>query len=94
MSVHAWISFTLLSKLPLLIQIYCVHYQNAERQYIISVDKCSFYHLKGIQLPLLFEVCTGLGPVDALKVQVHLLSEGPTRGLGVCLTSLSMHFCS
>ena len=26
------------------------------------------------------------------RVQVHLLSEGPTRGLGVCLTCQSMHF--
>ena len=28
------------------------------------------------------------------RVQVHSLSERPTRGLGVCLTSQSMHFRS
>ena len=32
-------------------------------------DKYSFYHFRGILLPLLFEVCTGAGPVDALEVQ-------------------------
>ena len=53
-----------------------------------------------------FKVCTGAGPVDALKVQslnsntkvskvqVHLLSEGPTRGLGVRLICWLMHFHS
>ena len=51
--------------------------------------------LGGILLPVFFEACTGAGPVDALKVQssnsntkvskvqVHSLSEGPTRSLGV-----------
>ena len=55
------------------------------------MDKCSFYCLRGILLPLLFEVCTGANPVDALevqssnsntkvsRVQVHPLSEGVTR---------------
>ena len=50
--------------------------------------------------------CTGAGPWGALEVQssnlntkvsrgqVHLLSEGPTRGLGVRLTCQSMHFHS
>ena len=61
---------------------------------VITADKYSFYHLKGILLPLLFEVCTGAGLVDALKVQssnsntkvrrvqIHSLSEGLTRDLG------------
>ena len=73
---------------------------------VISADKYSFYRLRGILLPVLFEVCTGAGPVDALKVQssnsntkissvqVHSLSEGLTRGLGVCLISQLMHFRS
>ena len=37
---------------------------------VITADKNSFYRLKGIPLPLLFEVCTGTGLVDALKVQI------------------------
>ena len=57
-------------------------------------------------LPVFFNVCTSAGPVDALKVQssnsntkvsriqVHSLSEGPTRGLCVRLTCRSMHFRS
>ena len=73
---------------------------------VITAEKNSFYRLKGIPLPLLFEVCTGAGLVDALKVQIsnsnakvsrvqiHSLSEGLTRGLGVRLTSQSMHFRS
>ena len=64
------------------------------------------YRLRGILLPLLFEVCTGAGPVDALevqssnsntkvsRVQVHSQSEGTTRSFGVRLTSQSMHFRS
>ena len=65
-----------------------------------------FFILRGILLPVFFNVCTSAGPVDALilqssnsstkvsRVQVHSLSEGPTRGLGVRLTCQSMHFCS
>ena len=57
---------------------------------VITADKYSFYHLRSI----LLDVCTGADPVDALevqslnsntqvsRVQVHSLSEGPTRGLG------------
>ena len=59
---------------------------------VITVDKCSFFH-RGMVLPVF---CTSAGPMDALKVQgsnsntkvsrvqVHSLSEGPTRGLGSC----------
>ena len=36
---------------------------------VISVDRYSFYRLRGILPPLLFEVCTDAGPVDALEVQ-------------------------
>ena len=36
---------------------------------VITAEKYSFYHLRSILLPLLIEVCTGAGPVDALKVQ-------------------------
>jgi len=75
---------------------------------VITVDRHSFCRLRGILLPLLFEVCIYVGAslVDALKVQssnsntkvsrvqVHSLSEGQTRGLGVRLTSWSMHFRS
>ena len=73
---------------------------------VITADKYSIYRLRGILLPHLFEVCTGTSSMDALKVQsptsnttlsrvqVHLLSEGPTRGLGVCLTSRLKHFHS
>ena len=57
-----------------------------------------------ILLSVFFKACTGAGPVDALevqssnsntkvsRVQVHSLSEGPTRVLGVHLTFQSMHF--
>jgi len=53
---------------------------------------CSFFSLRGILLTVFFKACTGAGPVDTLKVQtsnsntkvsrvqVHLLSDGPTRG--------------
>ena len=66
----------------------------------------AFFSFRGILLPVFFKVCTGAGPVDALKVQslnsntkvskvqVHLLSEGPTRGLGVGLICWSMHLHS
>ena len=62
---------------------------------VITADNYSFYRLRGAFYFHFFEVCTGAGPVDALKVQssnsntkvsivqVHSLSEGPTRGLGV-----------
>ena len=55
----------------------------------------AFFSLRGIPLLVFFKACTDAGPVDALKVQssnsntkvsrvqVHSLSEGPTRGLGV-----------
>ena len=68
------------------------------------MDKYSFYCLRGILLPLLFEICTGAGLLNGFQVQssnsntkvsrVHVLSlsEGPTRGLGIHLTSQSMHF--
>ena len=71
---------------------------------VITADKYSVYHLRSILLSLLFEVCTCTGPVDALEMQssnsntkvskdqVYSLSEGPTRGLGVRLTSRLMHF--
>ena len=36
---------------------------------IITAYKYSFYRLRGILLPLLFKVCTGTDPMDALKVQ-------------------------
>ena len=51
-----------------------------------------------ILLSVFFKACTGAGPVDVLevqssnsntkvsRVQVHSLSEGPTRVLGVYLT--------
>ena len=64
----------------------------------------AFFILRGILLPVFFNICTSAGPVDALKVQssnsntkvsriqVHSLSEGPTRSLGVRLTCQSMHF--
>ena len=65
------------------------------------MDKYSFYRLRSTRLPLLFEVCTSAGPVDAhevqrsnsyTRVQVHSPSEEPIRGVGViCLTSQSMH---
>ena len=73
---------------------------------VITAEKYSFYCLRSILLPLLFEVCTDADPVDALevqssnsktkvsRVQVHSLSEGPTKGLGVRLTSRSMHLRS
>ena len=73
---------------------------------VITAEKYSFYRLRSILLPLLFEVCTDAGPVDALEVQssnsktkvsivqVHSLSDGPTKGLGVRLTSRSMHLRS
>ena len=56
---------------------------------VITAEKYSFYHLRSILLPLLIEVCTGAGPVDALKVQKYKSkqsasttpSEGPTRAL-------------
>ena len=73
---------------------------------VITADKYSFFILRGILLPVFFNVCTSAGLVDALKVQssnsntkvsriqVHSLSEGPTRGLGVRLTCRSMRFRS
>ena len=74
---------------------------------VITVDEYNFYRLRSILLPLLFEVCTGAQVLWMLskcivqnsntkvsRVQVHSLSEGPTRGLGVRLTSRLMHFCS
>ena len=73
--------------------------------YLLRTSK-SFFSLRGILLSVFFKVCTGAGLVDALKVQssnsntkvsriqVHSLSEGPTRGLGVRLTCRSMHFRS
>ena len=66
-----------------------------------SIAVCS---LRGISLPLFFVACTGAGHWGALKVQssnsntkvtrgqVHSLSEGPTRGHGVCLTCQPTHF--
>ena len=78
-------------------------------KFLVKIDKsmravtinCEF------SLPRL-NACTGANPVDALKVQssksstkvsrdqvqLRLLSEGLTRGLGVRLTCRSMHFRS
>ena len=66
---------------------------------VITVDKYSFFSfLEAFYFSFLFKTCTNAGSVDALKVQssnsntkvsriqVHSLSEGPTRGLGVRLT--------
>ena len=65
----------------------------------------AFFSVRGILLPLFFTAYTDASPVDALKVQssnsstkvsrdeVHLLSEGVTRGLSVRLTCRSMHLC-
>jgi len=73
---------------------------------VITADKYSFFILRGILLSVFFNICTSAGPVDALKlqtsnsntkvsrIQVHSLSEGPTRSLGVRLTCWSMHFRS
>ena len=74
---------------------------------VITAVKYSFYRLRDILLPVLSEVCTATGPVDALEmqssnsntkvsiVQIHSLSKGLTRrGLGVRLTCQLVHFCS
>ena len=34
-----------------------------------TVDKYSVHHLRSTRLPLLFEICTSAGPVDAHEVQ-------------------------
>ena len=64
----------------------------------------SFFILRGILLPVFFNVCTSADPVDALKVQssnpntkvsrvqVHSLNEGPTKGLGVRLSVDALSF--
>ena len=73
---------------------------------VITADSTAFFILRGILLPVFFKTRTGAGPVNALKVQssnsstkisrvqVHSLSEGLSRGLGVCLTRPSIHFHS
>ena len=73
---------------------------------VITADKATaFFTLRGIVLPVFFNICTSAGPVDALKVQssnsntrvsriqVRSLSEGPTRGLG-CSLNLSVNALS
>ena len=68
---------------------------------VLTVDRCSFYCLRGIlllfelwQVQVLWMLSKCKVQTKVSRVQVHSLSGEPTRSLGVCLTSRSMHLCS